>query len=286
MGLSGWKKLWSKTRDRWATRFFDTPRGRRLLIHGIGPRTLSMTVDCGDHVMTFSPQDYIGRKIFRKGHYDRDHVTRLLEILAHEGVATAGGALLELGGNIGTHTVYFALERHFSRIVTVEPDPRNFALLTLNLAQNGLAGGVTALNCAAGEDEGRLDFFQNPDNHGRSGMTRRSARDIQITVPVKPVNVLLADAGIAGDDVALVWADIEGFEPAAFRGMEALLKRRVPIHTEFTPELYGPEESARFRDWLCGFYEDCWVFIEDDRQRMKLKNIPIGERQFDLLLLP
>lgn len=284
--MSGWKKHWGKIRDRWATRFFDTPTGRRLLIHGIGPRALSMTVDCGDHVMTFSPQDYIGRKIFRKGHYDRDHVTRLMEILAKEGVATEGGSLLELGGNIGTHTVYFALERHFCRIVTVEPDPRNFALLTLNLAQNGLAGGVAALNCAAGEEPGSLDFFQNPDNHGRSGMIRRSAKDIQITVPVKPVNQLLADAGIAGDDIALVWADIEGFEPVAFRSMEPLLRRRVPIHTEFTPELYGPEESARFRDWLRQFYEDCWVFIEDDRQRMKVRDIPIGERQFDLLLLP
>lgn len=284
--MSGWTKKWGKIRDRFATRFFDTPTGRRLLIHGIGPRAISMTVDCGDHVMTFSPADYIGRKIFRKGHYDRDHVARLLAILAQEGVKTKGGVLLELGGNIGTHTVYFALEQHFSRIVTVEPDPRNFALLSLNVAQNRLGEGVTALNCAAGEGAGTLDFFQNPDNHGRSGMIRRSARDIQISVPVKPVTDLLSDAGVAGDDVALVWADIEGFEPVAFRSMEPLLRRRVPIHTEFTPELYGPEESARFRDWLGRFYEDCWVFIEDDRQRSKVRDIPIGERQFDLLLLP
>ncbi|WP_137157557.1 FkbM family methyltransferase [Rhizobium sp. FKL33] len=284
--MSGWKKKWGKIRDRLATRFFDTPTGRRLLIHGIGPRAISMTVDCGDHVMTFSPGDYIGRKIFRKGHYDRDHVARLLTILAQEGVKTAGGVLLELGGNIGTHTVYFALEQHFSRIVTVEPDPRNFTLLSLNVAQNRLGEGVTALNCAAGDEAGTLDFFQNPDNHGRSGMIRRSARDIQISVPVKPVTDLLSDAGIAEDDVALVWADIEGFEPVAFRSMEPLLRRRVPIHTEFTPELYGQEESARFRDWLGGFYDECWVFIEDDRRRMKVRDIPIGERQFDLLLLP
>ncbi|MDH6266315.1 FkbM family methyltransferase [Rhizobium sp. SG_E_25_P2] len=284
--MNGWKKLWAKTRDRWATRFFDTSTGRRLLIHGIGPRAISMTVDCGDHVMTFSPSDYIGRKIFRKGHYDRDHVARLMEILADEGVKTVDGVLLELGGNIGTHTVYFALEKQFFRIVTVEPDPRNFALLSLNVAQNRLAGDVTALNCAAGERAGILDFFQNPDNHGRSGMIRRSAKDVQISVPVKPVIDLLAEAGIPEQDVVLVWADIEGFEPVAFRSMEPLLRRRVPIHTEFTPELYGPEESARFRDWLGEFYEDCWVFIDDGRQRMKVMDIPISERQFDLLLLP
>ncbi|MCV3767626.1 FkbM family methyltransferase [Rhizobium sp. TRM95796] len=284
--MSGWKKRWSKTRDRWATRFFDTPMGRRLLIHGIGERAVSMTVDCGDHVMTFSPADYIGRKIFRKGHYDRDHVTRLMDILTQESIETSGGVLLELGGNIGTQTVYFALKKHFSRIVTVEPDPRNFALLSVNLAQNGLAGEVSALNCAAGEEPGSLDFFQNPDNHGRSGMIRRSAKDRQITVPVKPVSRLLEDAGVGEDDVALVWADIEGFEPVAFRSMQNLLQRRVPIHTEFTPELYGPADSARFRDWLGQYYDDCWVFIEDDRRRMKVSDIPIGERQFDLLLLP
>ena len=42
------------------------------MINAIGPRVLTMTVDCGDHVMTFAPSDYIGKKIFRKGNFERE----------------------------------------------------------------------------------------------------------------------------------------------------------------------------------------------------------------------
>jgi hypothetical protein len=73
-----WMKRWRKVRNSVARRLLDTRTGRRLLIESIGPRVVSMTVDAGDHLMTFSPADYIGRKVFRKGHFERDHVDRLI----------------------------------------------------------------------------------------------------------------------------------------------------------------------------------------------------------------
>ena len=79
------------------------------MINAIGPRVQTMTLDCGDHVMTFAPGDYIGKKIFRKGHFERDHVDRLLAILKERQLLREGSTLLELGGNIGTQTIYFAL---------------------------------------------------------------------------------------------------------------------------------------------------------------------------------
>ncbi|MBL0373634.1 FkbM family methyltransferase [Rhizobium sp. KVB221] len=284
--MNSLRRYLRKARDKLATRFFDTRFGRKILVHGIGARTLSMTVDCGDHIMTFSPGDYIGRKIFRKGHYDRDHVTRLLVILRERGLSMDGKVLLELGGNIGTHTVYFALSRTFSHIVSVEPDPRNIKLLQTNILQNGIETGITAVNCAAGEVEGEIEFFQNQSNHGRSGMSRRSPADVSITVPVKPVTRILEEAGVSIDDIGLVWMDIEGYEPVVMRSMRSLLERRIPVYTEFTPELYGPEEAARFVESIAEFYEDCRVFLEDTHMQMKVRDIPIKERQFDVLLLP
>ncbi|MFB2607234.1 FkbM family methyltransferase, partial [Rhizobium phaseoli] len=69
-----WSRRLRKARNAAASRIFDTRFGRRLLIENIGPRVVSMTVDAGDHLMTFSPADYIGRKVFRKGHFERDAV--------------------------------------------------------------------------------------------------------------------------------------------------------------------------------------------------------------------
>jgi FkbM family methyltransferase len=257
-----------------------------MLVNAVSPKILSMTADCGDHLMTFSPHDYIGRKIYRKGHFQRENVERLLSVLQQRGLLPPEKILLELGGNIGTQTLYFALSKAFRHIVTVEPDPRNFKLLRTNIDQNGLSGEITAINTAAGETEGTLDFFMHRDNHGKSSALRQSGRDIEIKVPVKPVTAMLAEAGVAPDDIGLIWMDIEGYEPVAARSMLPLLERRVPFYMEFSPVFYGPAGSQAFVDYLSGFYENCIVFYEDSQMEMKVTALPIEQDQFDVLLLP
>jgi FkbM family methyltransferase len=281
-----WQKRLRKMRNTVATRFFDARFGRRLLIENIGERVHTMTVDAGDHLMTFSPTDYIGRKVFRKGHFERENVGRLLAFLRQRGLVRKDGVLLELGGNIGTQTVYFALSKAYSRIVSVEPDPRNFPLLQTNIRQNNLDSVVTAVNCAAGATTGEIDFFLNAANHGKSSAIRQSATDRKISVPVKPVAEILAGLGLDQKDVALVWMDIEGYEPVACRSMTELMTRRVLLYMEFTPLFYGPGQTRDFIATLSGFYENCVVFFENAEQDMKVRDLPGGIDQYDVLFLP
>lgn len=281
-----WKRRLRKARNALVTRFFNTRTGRRLLIENIGPRVTSMTVDAGDHLMSFSPADYIGRKVFRKGHFERETVDRLLVTLRQRGLLKKDSMLLEIGGNIGTQTVYFALARAFAGIVSVEPDPRNFRLLEQNIRQNGLVDTVRLVNCAAGEGAGEIDFFLNSANHGKSSAIRQSAADQKISVPVRPVTGILDGLGIDQAAIGLVWMDIEGYEPVACRSMLPLLARRTPTYMEFTPLFYGPEGTRDFVTWLASFYEDCLVFFEDHEQQMKVRDLPASIDQYDVLFLP
>ncbi|RCW82310.1 FkbM family methyltransferase [Phyllobacterium bourgognense] len=272
-------------RNNLARKLFDTRYGRNLLINSLGPRVQTMTLDCGDHIMSFSPGDYIGKKIFRKGHYEREHVDRLLGILKERRMLQEGTTLLELGGNIGTQTIYFALSGQFARIVSVEPDPRNFDLLRINVTQNGLDDCVSLVNCAAGENQGKIDFFQHQSNHGKSSASRQNASDRKIVVPVKPVGSILAETGTNPDDIGLIWMDIEGYEPLACHSMQALFARRIPLYMEFSPTFYGPNQSAAFVQFLAEFYEDCLIFREDNNSTpAKVREIPTNEKQFDVLL--
>ncbi len=280
------KRRIRKMRNRLARRFFETRYGRELLVNALPSRVLAITADCGDHVMTFSPHDYIGRKIFRKGHFERDHVDRLLAILKERGLWREGTTLLELGGNIGTQTVYFGLSKAYARIVSIEPDPRNFELLQTNVARNGLGAMVTLVNCAAGESEGEIAFFQHQDNHGKSSALRQSPSDREISVPVRPVSAILSAADMEPRSIGLVWMDIEGYEPVACRSMEALMALRVPLYMEFSPSFYGKEGSAEFVRYLAGFYTDCLVFSDDGPVALKVARMPVDQVQYDVLLLP
>ncbi|CAN7400865.1 FkbM family methyltransferase [Pararhizobium sp. LjRoot255] len=284
--MKSWKRRLRKWRNRVARHILSTRTGRELLVSSVSPTIVSMTADCGDHLMTFSPHDYIGRKIYRKGHFERENVDRLLRILRQRNLLKQDAVLLELGGNIGTQTLYFALSQAFRHIVTVEPDPRNFKLLRTNIDQNGLQDQVTAINSAAGESEGALDFFLHRDNHGKSSALRQSDRDIAITVPVKPVTTILTEATVAPEEIGLIWMDIEGYEPFAARSMRPLLERRVPFYMEFSPVFYGPDGSAAFIDHLAQFYDNCIVFFGDRQVEMKVTAMPVEMEQFDVLLLP
>jgi FkbM family methyltransferase len=287
LSAKAWKRSVRKIRDRFATRLFDTRYGRGLLVNAIGPRVTTMTIDCGDHLMSVSPSDYIGRKVFRKGHFERDHVDRLLSLLKERGLQRKGTVLLELGGNIGTQTVYFALSNAYRRIVTVEPDPRNFPLLVANLRQNGLEDRVVAVNCAAGDRHGELEFFLNRNNHGKSSALRQAPSDEMISVPVRPMSEILANAATDPADIGLVWMDIEGYEPVACRSMQVLMERRVPLYMEFTPAFYGKQRSADFVGYLAGFYCDCIVFSDGgDSTETMVADLPVEGPQFDMLLIP
>ncbi|MBO9097026.1 MULTISPECIES: FkbM family methyltransferase [unclassified Rhizobium] len=278
-----YKRRLRKLRDRLATRLFDMPFGRKLLIGGIGSRVLTLTVDCGDHIMSVSPSDYIGRKVFRKGHFERDHVDRLLAVLRERGLQRRGDVLLELGGNIGTQTIYFALSQAYRRIVTVEPDPRNVRLLSCNIQQNQLEDRVTLVNCAAGDRTGNLEFFQHHSNHGKSSAISKAGGSLKISVPVRPVAQILEEAGVAVGQVGLIWMDIEGYEPVACRSMHALMARRVPLYMEFTPAFYGREQAADFKRQLAGFYQTCIMFSEDRQIDMQVDELPVTGDQFDVL---
>jgi FkbM family methyltransferase len=281
-----WTKRLRRARNALASRVLDTRTGRRLLIENIGARVVSMTVDAGDHLVTFSPSDYIGRKVYRKGHFERDHVDRLIAVLRERGLTRKNSSLLEIGANIGTQTIYFALSRAYAHIVSIEPDPRNFALLQTNISQNHLEQAVTLINCAAGDVDGRIDFYMNANNHGKSSAIRQSAKDTKITVPVRPVSGILNDLAIDPAAIGLVWMDIEGYEPVACRSMAPLMSRRVPLYMEFTPLFYGPDQTRDFIAMLAGFYDTCLVFFEDETQEMRVTDLPGGIDQYDVLFLP
>lgn len=283
----GLKQELRKWRDRMALRFFDTRYGRDLLIRTIGPRVRFMTVDCGDHLMTFSPGDYLGRSVFVKNHFDRDHVGRLMRKLAALGISVEGRTLLEIGANIGTHTVYFGLTGAFDRIVAIEPDPRNFELLEENVRQNGFDDLVIRLPYAASDREGEIEFFLHPNNHGKSSPSSRHADDVRIAVPALPVPDILARAGVDAAEIGLVWMDIEGYEPVAARSLAPLFVRRVPVHMEFTADFYGRDKAAEFVRMLAAHYEHCFVFYNDDsEEHIKVADIPLDREQFDILLIP
>ena len=178
--------------------------------------------------------------------------TGCLRSLKSGSCCAQGSTLLELGGNIGTQTIYFALSGSFSRIVSVEPDPRNFELLRTNITQNKL-GDLC--------DPGQFRRRREPKARSISSSIRAIMARAVRSGRMQPIARLSFRSSLSSkslprpapslDDVGLIWMDIEGYEPLACRSMEALLARKVPLYMEFSPVFYGPEQIRRLRAIPC-----------------------------------
>jgi len=260
---------------------------RKLTLDMLGEEVALMTLAAPDHRITFSPHEAVGKQIYLTGDFHRALATRVLAILDRRGLLGGKARVaLELGANIGTHTLYLLLSGRFDRVVAAEPDPKNLALLRRNLADNGLAERGTVFPCAVGAEGGEVTLFLDPRNHGASSTRRQGQGLAAISVPLRRVDALLAEAGVAPDDVGLVWMDIEGAEPAALQSMEALTQRRTPIFMEYAPRAYGQADTAALIGRLGAAYERCIFFGDTGETELRVAELPRDVRQSDILLLP
>lgn len=136
----------------------------------------------------------------------------------------AGGVCLDVGANIGPHTLVMSrLVGTSGQVFAFEPDPRSFGLLQHNLRING-ATNVTAWCCAAGDADGTGRLALNPKNRGDNRISREAPPAwASVDVPITTVDARLGH--LPGGSVRFVKIDVQGYECHVLRGMTATLGR-------------------------------------------------------------
>lgn len=211
-----------------------------------------------DHAIVFHPGDTIGRRILHGGDFNRSDVAAVVSALRRHGRDPTGHTALEIGANIGTHTIYLLLDAGCRHVVAIEPDPENVALLRSNVALNQIDAKVTVVSKAASDATAELAFAVNPWNRGASSVAqaRVAASDAALLrVCARRGDDILADLGVEPGDVGLVWMDVEGHEAAALRGLTDLLDAgRPPIFLEYTALENSADDRTFVEDRLFGLY--------------------------------
>lgn len=165
----------------------------------------------------------------------------------------ACATVLDLGANIGLAAVYFAARYPAARIVAVEPDAENFALLLANTAAFGER--IIPVQAAVWDTDGVVNLHEHSDDGEHLGHWGRnvSARPSAVQVPALSIPTLMARTGL--DHVDVLKVDIEGAEREVFSGDCAWLDSvglvMVETHDRFRP---GSEAAVR-RALSAGFEE-------------------------------
>lgn len=139
-----------------------------------------------------------------------------------------GVVLVDGGAHIGFYTL-LAAQRIGQRgqIFAFEPDPFNFAALTLNLKKNN-KNFVWAFRKALASNQGVATFYSSPGTIGSSLIKRSDIGPISaIKVETTTIDNILHNIDLRKLVIKL---DIEGGEPFAIQGMKFSVKRAKEVH--------------------------------------------------------
>lgn len=197
------------------------------------------------------------------GDYERAEFTALGRLLR------PGMTVVDVGANIGVHTVFFASRvAPGGRVFAFEPEPFNFRFLQTNVARNRLTN-VECLMEGAGAHAGTLRLHLiagTVGGHTAAAVAGAAAIDVAV--------VRLDDAmRERRAHVDLIKIDVEGYEAQVLDGFTDTLQRDRPsLLIEFSPELLrrcGTDPRGLLAR-LQGLYADILLFDDAGREPSRL----------------
>jgi len=233
--------------------------------------------------MLVNPHDfYMGQALLQYGECSELELAMLLQLVR------VPGLVVEVGANMGIHTVPLAAElaRHGRTMLALEPQPVIFQQLCANLALNGLMN-VTALPYACGRTGGMVQFpvpdYRREGNFG--GISKEA--EVRPGIRYEQVPCIRLDDLVGGQLVGLLKIDVEGFELQVLEGSADTLARSRPL---LYVENDRPDQSPQLIEWLWAQNYALWWHIpplfNPRNHHGKVENLYENVCSFNMLGIP
>ncbi len=134
--------------------------------------------------------------------------------------------IIDVGGHIGTFTLYAAAKSPDAAIVTLEPEPGNFVMLTTNIATNKLLSRVTPHNMGLGDGQ-PITLYTFPNDRGGNSVYRSQEGGIPVTIETISLKDIFDRHSI--DMCDYVKIDCEGAEYEALYTLPAEYFARIRV---------------------------------------------------------
>lgn len=170
----------------------------------------------GNFKINCNPLTWIGAKIIYTGDYESE----LKKIFKSN--ISKGDYILDVGANVGFHTLYFAeLTGSNGKVSAFEPVPHNFEALTFNVSINSFENVITK-QVALGNKNEQLNIAAdlNHPNPGSYNLFDQRGNTL--------INCVIGDEMIGDDKVDFIKIDVEGYESFVIDGLLQTIKKNRP----------------------------------------------------------
>jgi FkbM family methyltransferase len=192
-------------------------------------------------------ESYIEREMYLFGDYEGLEIQQFLNVIN----AGPRRVLLDIGANVGTHSLPFA--RHFKQVHSFEPNPSLWASFARNVSINELHN-VVLHQVGLGAEDAELPFYSIECRNRGLGTF---LSDEQYDRPLKFVGhsrVAHGDRYLQARGITQVDAikiDVQGLEAAVLRGLRGTLEASRPaVWFEFGAGTRDSGQASEVRDWF------------------------------------
>ncbi len=184
--------------------------------HKLGSQTVTVKPIEGNFTINCDPLTWIGAKIIYTGNYE----PALKKVF--RSVIQKGDYVLDVGANIGFHTLYFAeLVGATGQVRAFEPVPKNFKALEANIRLNNF-NHIKAQKMALSNKEEQLyiQADENSENPGTFNLFELNGDTL--------IHCYRGDEIIGTERVDFIKIDVEGYESFVIDGLLETIKKNRP----------------------------------------------------------
>ncbi len=192
-------------------------------------------VDEFDGIFALSPRSALLRRVVGHGEYDPELTRKCIELVDPK------RDVMDVGANIGFHTVLFAKRLAGRRVLAVEPAQNALKRLRRNIALNDVGANTVVFEGAVSNSVGALEIktIAGQEEYSSLGVMEHpliaGAPFVTERVETRPLDLLVADHGL---DCGFIKVDVEGFEHQVFEsGRRTLAEHRPVVLSELSDYL-------------------------------------------------
>ena len=131
------------------------------------------------------------------------------------------GSFLDIGSNIGNHTLFFFQRGYIQFAYCFEPVQDTFQILQKNISLNNLQNKTKLFNVGVGEKQGKAQIQSY--NINNTGLSQLKPCD-EGEVPIIAIDDIAFE-----ENISFVKIDVEGFELNVIKGMLNTIKKYKPV---------------------------------------------------------
>jgi FkbM family methyltransferase len=140
-----------------------------------------------------------------------------------------GGTFLDIGANVGNHSLYAALELGAPKVVAFEPTPSAFQICLYNVLLNGLSQRVAVHPLGLSDARERASAQPAPArNSGATSLRIAASGELELR---------RGDDEVGDEPIGFIKIDVEGAEMRVLAGLERTIRTNRPVmHVEVDPQ--------------------------------------------------